>query len=141
QQHHLYARMRLVQDREDQIRIECPKIDGRRREQPQINGDKVICAADLHTVSGEVEQRDIGILSHDAEAFDHFVGGRLVEINEGTTSHQLEPELLECRAYGLCVASWIVQSRSDICIVADNERYPLLRNSLVDRRAQECNCK
>jgi hypothetical protein len=81
-------------------------------------------------------------LSHDAEGFDHSVGGRLVEINEGTIPHQLEPELLEYRAYGPRVASWIVQSRSmHICVIADNERYLLLRNSLVDRRAHKRNCK
>jgi hypothetical protein len=66
----------------------------------------------------------------------------LVEINEGTIPHQLEPELLECRAYGPRVASWIVQWRSmHIRIIADNERYSLFRNSLIDRRAHECNCK
>jgi hypothetical protein len=59
-----------------------------------------------------------------------------------TISYELEPEFPQCGAYVPRIAPWILQWRF-VCVlvIADDERYLLLRNSLIGRRAHKCNCK
>src|SRR6516162_9608432 len=90
---------------EYQVGVERLKIDRSRREIFEIDGHKVVFTADLHAVSGEVEQCDFGILRHDGEGSHHFIGRDFVEIYQRTIFYELEPDFLQSCADELRITS------------------------------------
>ncbi len=130
---------RAVHLAEHEIDVDHLEIDVGLAGRIGVHRHKIVAAANLHAVTGVIEQPDIGALQLLAEALDGVIEGVLVEIELCAAADQAEAVAQQCAGDELCIVRRIVEP-ADIAVgrIANHKRDALFGvGRLNDKTATE----